>query len=701
MALLSKIRQRSILLIGVIGFCLLAFIIGDIVNSGGFGVTKNVGSVNGTDIPVKEFLEKVNNTQQQQQGSSATQAANYVWNTEVNRILLEERFEKAGIRVGREHVLDVYAQMLGQNPQFMNALGKFDKNKFNEFLANLKKTNPQQFNAIEKERPGIESSAKSQLYGTMLKAGYFATNLEGKVRFAQESNKATFDYVLVPYTTINDDQVKVTDEELTSYMKKNEKKYKAEASRDIEFVFLDNKPSSADEAEVKKNIEGLLAPKVEFNNTTKATDTVPGFANVTNNEEFVNLNSEIKFDSAYVTKSQLPAEHAQQIYSLAPGQVYGPYVDNGFYKVTKMVAKKGGASVKASHILIGYKGGSLPDPKITITKEEAKAKADGLLAQIRSNPDSFTQLVALNSNDQGSVANGGVYDNVVPNQMVKPFNDFIFNNPVGTTGVVETDFGYHVIKVLDKYEGVQLATIAQKIQPTEATTDAIFVKATKLEMDARESGKSFADLAKAAQLTVTPANRLGANDENIPGVGSQRAIVRWVYDDDTKVGDVKKFDVPQGSVVARLKAINEKGLLPLEEAKVSVLPLVRNEKKAELIKKKMAGTTLEAVAKASGSSIATATGVSLASPMVPSVGPELKVVGKAFGLAAGKTSGLIEGTAGVFMIRAKSVEKAPAPQNYSSVTSRLMAEGRGNVQGRITNALKDAADIEDNRFEFN
>ncbi|MXN92220.1 peptidylprolyl isomerase [Flavobacterium sp. Sd200] len=701
MAVLSKIRERSILLIGVIGFCLLAFIIGDIINSGGFGVTKNVGSVNGTDIPVKEFLEKVNNTQQQQQGASSTQAANYVWNTEVNRILLEERFEKAGIRVGREHVLDVYAQMLGQNPQFMNALGKFDKGKFNEFLANLKTTNPQQFQAIEKERPSIESSAKSQLYGTMLKAGYFTTNLEGKARFAQENNKATFDYVLVPYTTINDDQVKVSDEELTAYMKKNEKKYKAEASRDIEFVLIDNKPSAADEAEVKKNVESLLTPKVVYNETTKANDTVPGFAGVTNNEEFVNLNSEIKFDSTYVNKKQLPVEHSQQIYSLAPGQIYGPYVDNGYYKVTKMVGKKPGASVKASHILIAYKGAQMADPTVTLTKEEAKAKADGLLSQVRSNPDSFTQLVALNSNDKGSLGTGGVYDDIVPNQMVKPFNDYIFNNSVGSTGVVETDFGFHVIKVLDKYEGVQLATIAQKIQPTEATTDANFVKATKLEMDARDSKKSFADLAKAANLTVTPANGLGVNDENIPGVGAQRAIVRWAYENGTKIGDVKKFDTPQGSVVARLKTINEKGLLPLEEARISVLPLVRNEKKAELIRKKMTGSTLEAVSKASGSSIATATGVSFASPMVPSVGPELKVVGKAFGLAAGKTSGLIDGTAGVFMIKATSVEKAAAPQNYTAITTRLMAEGRGSVQGRITNALKDAADIEDNRYEFN
>jgi peptidyl-prolyl cis-trans isomerase D len=699
MGVLSKIRQRSILLIGVIGFCLLAFIIGDILNSGGFGVTKNVGSVNGTDIPAKEFLEKANNMQQRQQGATASQAANYVWSLEVEKVLYEERFEKAGLRVGKDHVLDVYAQMLGQNPQFMNALGKFDKVKFNEFLVNLKTTNPEQYKAIESERPEIENSAKKQLYATMLKAGYFTTNVEGKSRYALESDKAAFDYVLVPYSTINDDQVKVSDDEITAYMKKNEKKYKAEASRDLEFVFIDNTPSPADEAEMKKSIEGLLTPKVVYNEETKANDTIAGFANATNNEEFVNANSEIKYDTTFVAKKQLPVEFSEQLYNLAPGQVFGPYVDNGYYKITKMVAKKSGISAKASHILIGYKGSSTPDPKVTITKEEAKAKADGILAQLKVNPALFGQLVRENSNDPGSLGTEGVYDNIAPNQMVKPFNDFVFNSPVGSLGVVETDFGFHVIKVLDKYEGVQLATIAQKIQATEATTDANFTKATKLEMDARD--KPFADLAKALKLTVTPANSLGANDENLPAVGSQRAIVRWAYADDTKVGDVKKFDIATGSVVARLKSINEKGLLPMEQAKISVLPLIRNEKKAALIKAKMAGTTLEQVAQKSGSSVISAADVTLASAMVPNVGPEPKVVGKVYGLAAGKTSGLIEGNAGVFMVRAKSVTKAPAQPNYSAVTSRLNAEGRGGVQNRLTTALRENADIEDNRYEFN
>ncbi|RWX03642.1 peptidylprolyl isomerase [Flavobacterium cerinum] len=701
MAVLSKIRQRSLLLILVIGFCLLAFIVGDIINSGGFGVTRNIGSVNGKDIPVQEFLQKVNEVQARQQGISPSQAANAVWGQEVENILFEERYDKAGLRVGRDHIFNVYAQdpQVAQNPQFLNALGKFDKAKFNEFLVNMKTTNPAQWQMIEKNKGLVEDAAKKQLYVTMLKAAFFATDADGKAKYQMDADKAAFDYVFVPYSTINDDQVKVSDEEITAYMKKNEKKYKSEASRDLEFVLIENKPSTADEAEMKNEINSLLSAKVEFNEATKTNDTVPGFANVTNVEEYVNKHSDVKYDTTYVTKKDLPLEYAEQIYNLGKGQVFGPYIQDGYYKLTKMMNKKGNASAKASHILIAYKGGKAPNPAITRTKEEAKAKADDLLKQVNANPSAFAELARTNTDDPGSAQTGGEYDNIAPGQMVKPFNDFVFNNPIGTTGVVETEFGYHVIKVTGKNEAVQLATIAQKIEPSEGTTDEVFTKASKMEMDAET--KPFADLAKGLGLTVTPANKIMMNDENIQGIGSQRGIVKWAYGKDTKIGDVKKFDIPQGHAIVRLKSINEKGLLPMEEAKITVLPIVRNQKKAELIRKKMEGTTLEAVAQKTGSTVASATDVSLANPTVPNVGSEPKVVGRAFGLAAGKTSGLIDGQMGVFMVRGKGVTKAPALPNYTAYTTRLSGEAKQQVQGRLSQALKEKADIQDNRAEFN
>lgn len=701
MAVLSKIRQRSILLIGVIGFCLLAFIVGDIINSGGFGgVSRHVGSVNGTDIPSQDFITKVSDLEKRQQGISATQAANAVWNQEVESILLEERYEKAGIIVGREHVLNMYAQdpQISGNPQFQNALGKFDKKKFNDFLANMKATNPAQYEMVERSTPQIEAAAKRQIYTSMLKAGFIVTEAEGKAKYKDESDKITFDYVYVPFSTINDDQVKVSDQEMIDYMKKNEKKYKAEESRDLEFVLIENKPSAADEEEMRKNINSLLAPRVEYNSETKANDTVPGFAQAVNVEEFVNKNSDTRYDTTYVAKKDLPLEHAEALYNLAPGQVYGPYVDNGFYKLTKMMGRKSGATVNASHILVAYKGGQAPNPSITRTKEEAKAKADGLLAQAMANPAGFGELARTNSDDPGSANNGGTYESITPNQMVKPFNDFVFNSPVGKIDVVETDFGYHVIKVNSKTDGVRLATIAQRIEASEATGDEAFRKATNIEMEG--PNKPFADLAKAANVTVQTA-KVGANDENVQGVGNQRQIVKWAFSKDAKDGDVKKFDVPQGHVVVRLKAKNEKGLLSIEEAKLSVAPIIRNQKKAEMIRKKMSGSTLEAVAQKSGSSVATAADVTFAAPMIMNVGAEPKVVGKAFGLAAGKTSQLIDGNGGVFMIRTKAKTDAPALPNYTTYTQRMKAESRGGVPSRIVMALKEKADIEDNRAEFN
>ncbi|MGV3460367.1 MAG: peptidylprolyl isomerase [Flavobacterium sp.] len=701
MAVLSKIRQRSILLIGVIGFCLLAFIVGDIINSGGFGgVSRHVGSVNGTDIPAQDFITKVSDLEKRQQGISATQAANAVWNQEVESILLEERYEKAGIRVGREHVLNIYAQdpQISGNPQFQNALGKFDKKKFNDFLANMKATNPAQYEMVQRSTPQIEEAAKRQIYTSMLKAGFIVTEAEGKAKYKDESDKITFDYVYVPFSTINDDQVKVSDQEMIDYMKKNEKKYKAEASREFEYVLIENKPSAADEEEMRKNINGFLAPRVEYNAEKKANDTIQGFAQVANVEEFVNKNSDIKYDTTYVAKKDLPVEHAEAIYNLAPGQVYGPYVDNGYYKLTRVTGRKAGATVNARHILVAYKGGQIPNPSITRTKEEAKAKADGLLVQAMANPNGFAELARTNTDDPGSANTGGEYLNIVPNQMVKPFNDFVFNNPVGKMGVVETDFGYHVIYVTGKNDGVRVATVAQKIESSEATGDEAFRKATNIEMEG--PNKPFADLAKAAGVTVQNG-KAGANDENIQGIGNQRQIVKWAFAKDTNVGDVKKFDIPQGHVVVRLKTINEKGLLSIEDAKISVAPIIRNQKKAEMIRKKMTGSTLEAVAQKSGSSVVTATDVTFAAPMIMNVGAEPKVVGKAFGLAAGKTSQLIDGNGGVFMIRTKAKVDAPALPNYATYVQRMKSEARGGVPSRIVMALKEKADIEDNRAEFN
>ena len=212
--------------------------------------------------------------------------------------------------------------------------------------------------------------------------------------------------------------------------------------------------------------------------------------------------------------------------------------------------------------------------------------ANDLLAQAKANPGNFAMLAITNSDDQGSKNNGGEYDNIAPGQMTPKFNDFVFNNPVGTMGVVETEFGFHVMKVSGKNDAVLLGTIAQKIQASDATIDAAYTKASQLEASAL-ANSNFEAVAKKAGLVVTPATNIKAYDEFVQGLGSQREVVRWSFNKETELGAIKRFEVPQGFVVAKVKDVNDTKLLPLDVAKQSVEPILKNQKKAEIIKKKM------------------------------------------------------------------------------------------------------------------
>lgn len=687
MAVLSKIRQRTGLLIVVIGFCLLAFLVGDAFQSGTFGSDSNdIGSVNGTDIQTQDFLQKVSMAEKQSQGISNTQAINNTWEQEVRSIILSEEFEKLGLQIGDEQFINIVKlnPNLAQNPQFLNAAGQFDENKFKESLNSLKNSpNQDQWMQWKAFELSLEKYTLEQMYNTMIKAGVYTTKAEGKMAYKLENDKADFDYVMVPFSSISEDQIKITDAEIIDFMKKNPKKYKSDNTTSIDFVLLENKPSKEDELSMSTKINELRSQ----------------FDSISNNAigKFVNDNSDIKFDSTYLPKSSLPLEFQEQLFNLPTGGVFGPYVFNDFQAISKMVGKKANASAKASHILIAYAGA--PQSAATRTKEEAQAFANTLLAQAKANPDGFANLAMTNSDDPGSKNNGGEYDNIAPGQMVPTFNDFVFNNSVGTIGMVETDFGFHVIKVTGKYDAVLLGTVAQKIQPSDATVDATYSKASQFESDAMEN-KDFAALAKKEGLEVVSVPALKPIDEFIQSLGAQREIVRWTFSKNTKINDIKRFETPQGFVIAKLKGKNETGLLSVEEARQVVDPILRNKKKAELIKKKMSGATLDAIAKTSGASIIPAIGITLKTPVIPNVGNEPKIVGKAFNLASGKTSEILEGNSGMFVILAKSETKAADLPSYATYINQEGAQNQGYAVSKAYSALKEKATIKDNRASF-
>ncbi len=688
MAVLQKIRKRSGLLLLVIGFSLLAFVVGDFIQGGTFGrQSTNIGSVNGKDIAFESFRVKVANVEkngQQGQQVSQIQAVNQVWDQETSLALLNEEFDKLGIRIGEKHIIDNFSKdpNIGQNKMFQDALGKFDLKKFKEYF----KSNPGQEQYLIDREKDAEINSKYQIYATMVKAGMYTTNAEGKFKYELESNKVSFDYVSVLYSSVKDSDIKVTDEDYINYMKKHEKRYKSEGTREIEYVLIEDKPSIKDEEEVKTKINAFLT----------ATDST-SFRTTPNVAEFIAANSDVPYDTVYKSKQDLPAEHADKLFATPTGELYGPYMNGKFYCISKVTGRKAGAKAKASHILISYEGTQVPNKKEKRTKEQAKAKAESLLAQALANPSSFFVL-ALTNSDDSSAQQGGDLGVFAPGQMVKPFNDFVFNNPVGKIGLVETDFGFHVINVTEKQDAIRLATLGQKIEPSQETTDKAYASATKFEMDANE--KDFAVVAKAAKLTVNPAIKAKPMDESFGSVGNQRQIIKWAYTSDTKIGDVKRFEIVNvGHVIAKLSKINEKGLMSIDEAKPMIEGLIKNEKKAAKIIAKMKTGSLESIATANKTTVQQAIDTTLENPTVGAIGVEQKVVGAAFGLAPNKTSAPIEGNMGVFVVRTKSVTKAPKIAKYTDYVTKLKGNA-SQAAGRVITALKSDAKIEDNRLEF-
>ena len=696
MGVLQKIRQRSGLLLVVIGLALLSFVVQDLFTNGVKSQSKDVGSINGKDIAFEDFRVKVANTEKNAQNGqqmSSIQAANQVWNQEVNIALLTTEFEKLGIRVGEKHIIEVFKAdpNIGQNQLFLNAAGKFDILKFKEYF----KSNPEGIEMLKQREKDAELNAKFTIYNSLVKGSLYTTEAEGKLKYEMEANKVNFDFVSVPYSSIKDSDVKVSDAEIIEYMKKREIKFKSEESREIDYVLIEEKPSAQDETEIKKNVDALLAPKVEYKNGKN--DTIQGFASVTDNAEFVNANSDIPFDSTYIAKKDLPAEHAEQLFALAAGQIYGPYMFNNYYCISKGLGRKAGANAKASHILISYEGTQVANKKEKRTKEEAKSKAELLLAQVIANPSTF-QMVAMTNSDDSSAQQGGDLGYFSQGQMVKPFNDYVFNNPIGKIGLVETDFGFHIINVTDKQDAVRLATIAQKIEPSEATNDKVYTEATKFEMDAAK--KDFATIAKEAKLTANPTVRIKAIDEGFGSITNQRQIVKWAFADDTNVGNVKRFEVLNtGHVIAKLKSVTKKGLMVVSEARPQVELILKNKKKAEKIKTKLSGSSLLTIATANKVTVQQAIDLTIENPSMPGAGYEPKVVGTAFASAAGKISAPIEGIAGVYVIVTKTALKAPTLKKHDEYVNKLKQQV-SSYAGRVVNALRNEADIQDNRAEF-
>ncbi|MDO6760360.1 SurA N-terminal domain-containing protein [Tamlana sp. 2_MG-2023] len=703
MAVLNKIRQRSLFLILIIALALFAFVLADLFKNSDALTAKSqnvIATVNGKEITREAFLQKVE-IAQRQAGPSATntQVMNRVWEQEVRQAIMETQFEELGITVEKDQMRDLLRTSLATSPEFLNEAGLFDENKLNEYIANLKETSPAGFESWVNYEKQIASNALNQNYYNMVKAGLVGTLAEGELEHNLEGNKVDLKYVQIAYSTISDSLVKVSKSDISDYINEHKNQFEVEASRDIRFVEFKEEASIEDEKSIKAELNRYK--KGQLVDADGRKNVITAFSEATDNEDYINsvAASDIKFNDNFVFKGGLTSEFADDIFNLNEGEVYGPYKEAGFFKISKVIAvKQIPDSAKVRHILIPHLGAQSATPEVTKTQEQAKTLADSLLTVLKTDRSKFSEFVTEYSSDQGSVTNEGRYDWHPYNSMVPEFNDFEFGGEVGDLGVVKTVFGFHIIEIeglTDPKKAVQVGTIARRIEPSEATTDKVFRDASNFEINAGEG--DFEAVAKENKFTVRPVNGIKVLDESIPGVGNQRPIVRWAFEEQVEVGDIKRFNIPGGYVIAQVVAQNEAGLMSVDDATATVLPILRKEKKAEMIKDRISVESLEDIAAAEKTTVKAATGVNMKNPTISGAGREPYVVGAAFGLNEGETSGLLEGVKGVYAVQVTKVTPAVKLDNYQAAANRVEQQKTGIVNSRLYNALKESAEIEDNR----
>jgi len=719
MAVLGKIRALGpVALISVIGLALFAFVfstgsgtVTDVFKADEFNQSR-VAIVNGIEMDRSDFMQKVDNIEQQNRGSrSSIQAMNSVWTSELKKLVLQSEYEKIGIQVEREMMRDFLKTNLIAFEDFQNENGEFDESKLNQFILNLKEISPetmelqgslvnyQSWNNFEEN---IGSIGIEEIYYKLIDAGLNTALFEGEENYLNSNDVVDFKYVKIPFNQIDDSEIKVSKSDVNNFINQNKNKYSSDPSRDLIFVHFEEKPSELDEMEYMESINDLIEDRVEYDPNSQKDIKYSGFKNTKNNEDFINANSAIKFFNSFVFKSSFSPSIADKIYNLKKGDIYGPYSENGFIKATNLIDYKFLAdSAKVRHILIPYFGSLRSGPDVTRLKDDAKKTADSILRILKKNRSKFNSLLSLSS-DRVSNEKQGVIDFAYIDGFAPEFRDFSFENRVGSVDVVETDFGFHVIEILSqgkKQKAVKVGNLAIQIEPSERTRDSIYNIASKFEIAVNED--NFRDYSKENNIKINPVNNLGELDENIPILGKERSIVRWAYEENTNQGDIKRFSLQNGGyVIAMLTSINENGMMSYEKSSITALPEVKKQKKAEKIMKSISSSDLQEIAAQNNVDVQTALSVNINNPVISGVGNEPSVVGYAMGLSKDITSVGIIGKTGVFYISVTEKRKASPLENYQNMINIINSTRSSTVRNKSYDALEEKADIEDFRSSF-
>ncbi len=713
MATIGKIRKRSGLLIAIIGVALGLFVLSDFITTGKRQSSDPLAEVFGEKITYQEFTARVEQQKefyQMQYGQDLQLAAadlfqinNQVYDQMVRDIILQKEYDDLGLEVSDAEFAEMFTgrfvhPMIRQyftNPE----TGVFDPNQvamYIEGLNEMPEEDQRRWRMIEKM---ILEERITSKFTTLVNKGYYLPQAFIERDHVEKNRKFVTLYTGLQYNTLSDSAVTVTDEELKTYYDAHQHEFEYDEPIGFaDFVIFDIKPSDID----------MSIAKTEVDCTYSSFSTVL-------DDELISLiysRSDIDFtwDSSYLRREVLPVK-ADTLFNAKLGTLVPPYLDNNVFFMHRLLDRKLlPDSLEASHILIAYQGAMRADESITRTKEEAKLLADSLFGASKgTDSTAFSNLSVKFSSDPSVAQNAGYLGWFPEVMMITEFNAACLNNPVGSYQLVETAFGFHVIKVLGKtkpVDKVKIATIQRTVEPSKETSDSIYNMSSVFATISTDQG-AFDKAIVDNGYTKRVAENVKTTDFTLAGITEGREIVRWMFKEETEKGVTSTvFDMVSESkyVVAIVKDKRQKGLATFEDVKEIITPFAKKDKKAQMLMDQMNSAlsgagSVEAVASKLKTEVDTFD-VTFSTYSLPSYGPEPELVGIITASKPNVMSKAIQGEMGLFVYMIKEVIEPTVPADRNMVMSQKVAFFQSKTNYELFKALERKAEIEDNRILY-
>ena len=716
MSVLEKIRSKTGLLVGIVGLALVIFILESLLGSGGALFSNQdleVGVIAGDKIDYPAFSAKVNEQMAQIQQSNPNQQIDdkmkeqiieSVWSQLINEKVVKVQYKKLGISVSEDELYDlmlvhphqyVIQQLTDQQTGkvyegFAKPDGTLDLMKLNQWVGQMNADQEKFWKQLEKSILEVRAAEK---YNNLIKKGLYVTSAEAKDVFIGQNKQVNASFVMKRYTDVSDSTVKVSEDEISAYYNKHQNDYKvSDPTRKIEYVAYDVMPSKADYEALLKDAQRAAD---EFKTKTATEDS--SYIAQESEGGAVNI-------SNFGKKNMIISDST--VFTAAKGTVFGPYTEGTFFKIYKLSDIKSIAdSAKVRHILIGLQSQRTQSQR---TPEAAKRIADSLLVLLKAKAVKFDTLVKTMSDDMGSIDKGGDYGWFDENKgFVDPFKNAGLQGTVGNITIVPTQFGFHIIEVLNvsktRHNSYTVAQITKLIAPSSETTQEYYKIASDFA-GKNQTGEAFNKSIETEKLNKRIAEGIKEGDKSLPGLEAAKDLVRWVYK--AKKGEVSPvFEFKDRFVVAQLTSIKEKGIAPLEDVKDEVTAKAIRDKKAEAFIKEFetkagASKSIDDIASKMGLTAEKADNLTFAAYNVAAIGREDALIGSATSMKAGATSKAIKGDNGVFVVNVASVNEPVLPKDFKGKQQEIERMNSGRVDYEMFDALKEKAGIEDHRGKF-